>query len=185
MQVDIELDVTGFYFSYKVKGISDTATIQDVMDRVQQETTNPTYPSNEPVFTYEPKANPMTGKLFVSMISIEHREQVKSRQIQTTGQKNEYGIGTYKFDDDFAADNKGRNPISVWQYYVVRKEKLISGGSAGERITIPFSETDRSFPDNKPVSDPIVFQQDDKIIWRLVGICTMPTGGSAKGSLMA
>jgi hypothetical protein len=164
--VDVTLDVTGFYFSQKVN-VPEDSTIKDVMIAVVAATYG-----TDTEFTFSPH---VTGYgEFCRMISIRFQKMPLSRQFAQNGTRFQppgVSKGVYEFDD-YTKDNQFANPQLAWQYYIVAEDgtgTLRSGEVGGKRTVVPFS---RSNSGNGSVPK---LQQNDRIIWRLVAICQKPT----------
>lgn len=106
-------------------------------------------------FTYSP-----TPYGSLSNVTVIHKTEAESRNSKRT-----YPKGVYSYTDDA---NYG-NPSLVWQYYIFNKndERREDRGSE-----IPYEKNKTKLHDG------------DKIIWRLVGICTGPTTHSSTKEML-
>jgi hypothetical protein len=177
-EIEVTLDVTGFYFSEKVKG-DDTVlkTVKDVMLAVVAQTAG-----TDKEFTFK---SLFTAKgEFCSKIQVHHRKPPSSRQfIEKPGVTEPVPFppnlapGVYGFDDE---NPTFTNPQLAWQYYVVGDEgkgALRSGEVGGRRTVVPFSDSNRD-----AASGGVTLVTKDVIVWRLVAICNGPTVKSIPSS---
>lgn len=164
--VNVTLDVTGFFFSKQVN-VDENSTIKEVMIRVVEESAG-----TDAEFTFSPHIT-AAGE-FCRMISIHFKEKPKTRQFSQDGNPFEppnLRMGVYEFDD-YAQSNQEANPQLAWQYYVVGQDgkgELRSGEVDGRRTVVPFSKS------NMGVGAVPKLKEGDRIFWRLVGICVGPT----------
>lgn len=162
-KVKVTLDITGFYFHKEVE-VADTATVKEVMSEVARATAK----SSER-FTFS--SHTTSRGEFCRMIQVDFDDTPNSRQVSQDGRV--FGPPTLNpgkyFYDDMSKENMLNNPQLAWQYYIVRESEGGTVASAVERVIVPFSTS------NAGDGSVAKLKKGDRIIWRLVGICTENT----------
>lgn len=172
--MDVEVDVTGFYYRRNVS-LPDDNTTKTVKDAMIAAKALGGFPALD--FTGET----LNNREFISNIIVTHSGDTAISG-QTLGSENPriYEDGVYNAGDDFVifgqvggvprlVSPEGKRIISAWQYYVYDSNSVDLNRANGPRRVVPYSEP---FSAGAAIRG---LQDGDTVVWRRVSICVAPT----------